>query len=536
MGDARLQSARPLAIRVVMSIGVGLVLVGVSPGAPPRDDRAPGATPPRPFAERYRPQFHFSPAANFMNDPNGLVFYEGEYHLFYQHNPEGNQWGHMSWGHAVSPDLVHWAHRPIALREEDGVMIFSGSAVADLHNTTGFGTEDRPPLVAIYTGHGPGKQTQNLAYSLDRGQSWTKFAGNPVLDIGSAEFRDPKVFWHGPSDRWIMVTVLAQEKKVRLDSSADLKKWTQLSTFGPAGATGGVWECPDLFPLPVEDPRTTKWVLKVDVNGGAVAGGSGGQYFVGQFDGTTFTADSGAQPLWVDHGKDFYAAQSWSNIPKSDGRTIWLAWMCNWQYANDLPTDPWRGATTIPRELSLKRTPAGLRLSQAPVSEMRRLRGRHDRIDGRAVPPGDSSATEPGPSGMTLEILAEFEPGTASAFGLKVRKGRDEETVVGYDVADKTLFVDRSRSGNVQFSPHFAGRHAAPLGADGGRVRLHLFVDASSIEVFGNDGDAVITDLIFPAPDSRGLGLYTKGGSAKLVAMDVWELESIWPRPDQSRP
>ena len=252
------------------------------PAAAPRQD---------PALEALRPRFHFTPARNFMNDPNGLVFYKGEYHLFYQHNPFGQVWGHMSWGHAVSRDMLQWEHLPVALREEDGVMIFSGSAVVDWNNTSGFcvpAGQDRSCLVAIYTGHSPGKQTQNLAFSNDRGRTWTKYASNPVIDLGLSDFRDPKVFWHAPTSRWVMVTVLATQHKVRFFASPDLKRWQMLSDFGPAGATGGVWECPDLFALPVDGkPDEIRWVLDVDINPGGVAGGSGGQYFVGSFDGTT---------------------------------------------------------------------------------------------------------------------------------------------------------------------------------------------------------------------------------------------------------
>src|SRR4029079_11012241 len=241
------------------------------------------------YDEPLRPQFHFTPARDFMNDPNGLVYFKGEYHLFYQHNPQGEQWGHMSWGHAVSSDLLHWQHLPVALPEADGVMIFSGSGVIDWHNTSGFcaaGQDDRSCLVAVYTGDGHGKQTQNLAYSNDRGRTWTKYANNPVLDLGLKDFRDPKVFWYERTRRWIMVTVLPDQHKVRLFASLDLKGWTPLSDFGPAGATGGVCECPHLFELPIEgEPGRARWMLDVDINPGGIAGGSAGQYFMGPFEG-----------------------------------------------------------------------------------------------------------------------------------------------------------------------------------------------------------------------------------------------------------
>src|SRR5688572_27857608 len=240
------------------------------------------------YQEPFRPQFHFTPERNWMNDPNGMVFFAGEYHLFYQYNPFGDKWGHMSWGHAVSRDLVRWEHLPPALAEEDGVMIFSGSAVVDWKNTSGFGKAGRPPFVAIYTGHHTTKplQNQHIAHSTDRGRTWTKFAGNPVLDIGERDFRDPKVIWHEETKRWVMAVAWPTNHKVRFYASPNLKEWTHLSDFGPAGSVAGIWECPDLFPI-----GRDKWTLIVNIGGGAPAGGSGTQYFVGEFDGKEFRLD-----------------------------------------------------------------------------------------------------------------------------------------------------------------------------------------------------------------------------------------------------
>jgi fructan beta-fructosidase len=476
----------------------------------------------------HRPRFHFTPERNFMNDPNGLVYFDGEYHLFYQHNPFGDTWGHMSWGHAVSTDLVRWRHLPVALREEGGIMVFSGSAVVDRGNTSGLcGPRGARVdcLVAVYTGHGHEKQTQNLAFSRDRGRTWTKHAGNPVLDIGARDFRDPKLFWHAPTARWIMAVSLAEERKIRFYASSDLKAWNPLSDFGPAGYTQGQWECPDLFELPVEgDPARTRWVLSVNVNPGAPLGGSADQYFVGSFDGTAFHNDNPpSEVLWADHGKDFYATQSWSDLPPLDARRVWIGWMSNWQYANQDPTSPWRGMFTVPRVLRLADLPEGLRLVQEPVAELRSLRGER-----WTVPPRDVA----GPlaldavRGDALEIEAVFAAGSASAFGLKVRKGKDEETVVGYDVRAGDVFVDRRRSGNVGFNSDFPGRHAGPLALDGGRVRLHVLVDRSSVEVFAGGGRTVITDRIFPDPSSQGVALWAEGGSAALVSFEAWRLAS----------
>ena len=643
------------------------------------------------YKETYRPQFHFTPEKNWMNDPNGLVYFDGEYHLFYQYNPFGDKWGHMSWGHAVSKDLVHWQNLPVALPEEDGIMIFSGSAVVDEKNTSGFGLSGKPPMVAIYTGYHPadGRQDQRIAYSTDRGRTWTKYSGNPVIDIKSTDFRDPKVFWYEPSKRWIMVVVLAAERKVRFYASPDLKGWTHLSDFGPAGAIGGAWECPDLFELPVAGkPGLTKWGLIVSLNPGGVAGGSGAQYFLGSFDGTRFSSDGevkllpapkgdmvadfeeasyggwtvtgtsfGSGPArfardskqeivgafgsglvdsalsgddaqgtltspafrvsrnyidflvgggnrpneaavnlivngkvvrtatgatgdvldwvswdvhefagkeaqiqiidratgggghilvdhivlsdtpamssmqrarWVDYGKDFYAVVSWSNIPRNDGRRLWIGWMNNWEYGQEIPTSPWRSAQSIPREARLKTYSDGIHLVQTPVVELQRLRQAPYTLSNKMIAAGSDPFAGQRVNGKTLEIIAIFEPGTASEFGLKVRKGANEETVVGYDVAAAQLFVDRSRSGEVNFNPRFPGRHVGPLPAERGRIKLHLFVDWSSIELFGNDGRTVITDRIFPSEEADGLALYAKGGAARLISLDIWGLRSIW--------
>jgi fructan beta-fructosidase len=524
----------------VIAFGAGLLLAPLAAGS------TQAQTKPT-YVERYRPQYHFTPAVNWMNDPNGLVHFDGEYHLFYQYNPFGTTWGHMSWGHAVSPDLVHWEHLPVAIPEEDGVMAFSGSAVVDWKNTSGFGVDGRPPLVAVYTGHREKNQSQYLAYSTDRGRTWTRYAGNPVLDIGAADFRDPKVFWYEPRQTWVMALALATEHKIRLYASPDLKQWTQLSDFGPAGATGGVWECPDLFELPVDgDPTNTRWVLIVNLNPGAIAGGSGAQYFVGRFDGTRFTPEASGvtaatagvprdSALWADYGKDFYAAVSWSDVPAEDGRRIWIGWMNNWQYGNEIPTTPWRSAQSLPRTLALTTTPEGIRLVQQPVSELQRLRGPRRQLESQPIPAGSTPLAARGIAGKALEIVAEFEVGTASELGLRVRTGRGEATVIGVDPKAGQLFVDRTRSGQVGFHPEFSGRQTAPLPVENGRVRLHVFVDWSSVEVFAGDGRVVVTDQIFPSPGSEGVALYAEGGTARLISLDAWPLQSVWTAPAGGR-
>ena len=471
-----------------------------------------------------RPRYHFTPPQNFMNDPNGLVFFDGEYHLFYQYNPVGDVWGHMSWGHAVSRDLLHWEHLPVALHEENSMMIFSGSAVVDWQNTSGFGTQGNPPLVAVYTGHSKAEQTQNIAYSTDRGRTWTKYAGNPVLAIGASDFRDPKVFWHAPTSQWIMVTVLSDQHKVRFDGSPDLKHWTYLSDFGPAGATDGLWECPDLFPLSLEGQAgTTKWVLKVDV-----LKGTGAQYFIGDFDGTRFSnAATQNEIRRVDYGADFYAAQSWSDAPNE--RRIWIGWLNNWHYANEVPTSPWRGVFSIPRELRLRKHSDRLHLVQWPAEEWKQLRQPLYHVTNADIALVNSqlAALEMDTAG---EIQVEFGPGTASAFGLKLCMGERHETLINYDVESQELSIDRRSSGESAFSDQFADVHRAPLGApltpEGGKIKLRILVDSCSVEVFVNEGRAVISDLIFPNVQNMGVKLYTQDGGISVNRLDIWRLES----------
>ena len=488
---------------------------------------APGAVR---FGEPLRPQIHFTPPSNFMNDPNGLVFFDGEYHLFYQHNPLGDRWGHMSWGHAVSRDLLHWEHLPVALREEDGIMIFSGSAVVDRTDSSGL-CGGRPCLAAIYTGHTEKKQTQNLAFSTDRGRTWTKYRGNPVVDLGLKDFRDPKVFWHDDTKRWVMVTVLPDQHKVRFFASPDLKRWEALSDFGPAGATGGVWECPDLFPLAIEGTTgATRWVLDVDLNPGGIAGGSGGQYFIGRFDGRTFVNDAPAsETLWSDYGKDFYATISFSDIPPSDGRRIWMAWMSNWLYANDEPASGWRGALSLPRELSLRRTPAGLRLVQRPVRELDMLR------TGEGPVRVAGSTALPEAAEFTLDVSAVSGDGgqdsTSRAAGISVPAGlrisndRGEEVRIGVGGSPLEAFVDRRRSRAAPLA-HYPGRHAGPVRAVDGGVSLRVIVDRSMVEVFANDGETVVSDRLWPTrPFTR---VEPVNGARLRKPLEMQPLRSVW--------
>lgn len=491
------------------------------------------------FQERYRPQFHYTPIMNWMNDPNGLVYYEGQYHLFHQYNPFGDRWGFMSWYHAVSDDLVHWEHRPVAIPygKEEEEAIFSGSAVVDHHNTTGFGDGSRAPLVAVYTSHytrddGSTWQAQSLAYSIDGGESFQKYEGNPVLLFDDPDFRDPNVFWMDDQEKWVMVVALPTQYKVHFYASENLIEWDYLSEFGPAGAIGGIWECPDLFPIAVDgDPDNIRWVLHVDLNPGAVAGGSGSQFFIGDWDGTRFIPDESImndEIIWADYGTDFYAAITWSDIPEDDGRRLWVGWMNNWLYANEIPTNPWRSAQSIPRSIHLNSVDGTIRPIQKPVAELQVLRNEH--IELQEIHASDSaiSLSEMGISGKAFEMIVELDPGDSESAGLSVRAGNGEETLVGYDSVNQSVFVDRTRSGESGFYEGFAQRNDAPARLIDGKVKLHLFVDWSTIEVFVNDGEAVITNRIFPDPESQDIQFYTEGGSGSIAKLDFWHLKSIW--------
>ena len=865
-------TAPPPARRVHRALVLALALALAVLVAPPssRSVAAPSDGVPIVYDQDQRPQFHYSAKKNWLNDPNGLVYYRGEYHLFYQYNPKGKQWGNMSWGHATSRDLVHWRELPIAIPQtldaagESIEDIFSGSAVVDTNNTSGFGTRKNPPLVAIYTSaytsrHPTlaGRQAQSLAYSTDGGRTFTKYAANPVLDIGSNEFRDPKVFWYAPAKEWRMVVVKATDHKVAIYRSANLKQWTHLSDFGPAGAVGGVWECPDLFPLAVDgNPRNVKWIMVVNLNPGSIAGGSGGQYFVGDFDGTTFTSDdptgytppagtvlqdfeaptfgswtstgnafgsgpvtgeingqqavtgfqgeqlansfhdgdgtvgtltspdftvnqaylnfligggnhphvigtqlsseppagtllfegfelpdgtnlaeagwtltgdfepgrnpstsggegaigrkrlntweggprgddnqgtlsspafeitdnylnfllggggrsdgslqaelvvggqvvktatgandgilnwknwdvrayrgqqavlrikdaatggwghltfdhpvlspTAAQPRsaettvnlvvddqivrtatgsnsenldwtgwdlrdlqgarariqiidnntggwghvladqftlanapaqsaterarWLDYGRDFYAGVTFNDTPKA--KRIMIAWMNNWQYAQDIPTDPWRSAMAAPRELTLAKIAGRTELVGTPVRQLQSLRqDRPFQARDLRLLEGATTLRGPGARGDTVEIQAEFRARDAEKFGLQVRVGSGNRTVVGYDVERGAVYVDRTRSGAVGFNATFPTVEYAPLQVRNGKVTLRILVDRSSVEVFADRGQRTITDQVFPDRDSRAIRVFSNGGRAQLEKITIRQLRSIW--------
>ena len=493
------------------------------------------------YHEPFRPQLHFSPATQWMNDPNGLVYLDGEYHLFYQYHPYSNTWGPMHWGHAVSRDLVHWQQLPIALYPDRHGAIFSGSAVFDLHNTSGLGTAMRPPLVAIfaYHDHGLEKQgaiaveSQGLAFSLDKGRSWTKYVGNPVLkNPGIRDFRDPKVFWFEPTARWIMT--LAVKDQVSFYSSPDLKTWRHESDFGHGwGAHAGVWECPDLIDMKIAGEQAHRYVLLSSVNPGAPNGGSGTQYFIGQFDGHRFTPDGAAPPLgatdarWLDYGRDDYAGVTWSGVPASDGRTLFLGWMSNWNYAQQVPTERWRSAMTLPRELRLARTLRGLELHATPVAELAQLRARSVAITATRVEQ-PIELVDPALRGATLlELELTLNLDSAGIASLVFRNARGEQSVLHIDPRQQRLEIDRSQSGVIGFGKDFARLQTAPLGSNAGTIALHVFLDHSSVEIFVNGGETVLTALVFPHSPYDSVML-SADRAIDITAGAVYELHSIW--------
>lgn len=479
-----------------------------------------------------RPLYHFTAPSNWLNDPNGLVHVGGEYHLFYQYNPTRPAWGFIHWGHAVSTDLVHWTDLPVALAPHPVLgMPFSGSAVVDVRRTSRLCSDrDSECLVLVFT-HSGAAQVQSVAASYDRARSFLLHGSNPVLpNPGLVDFRDPKVFFHEPSQRWIMA--LAAGDRVMLYGSDDLISWTHLSNFGPDDATrGGVVEVPDLFELAVaNEPGVTRWVMKLDTNPGGRYGGSGARYVVGDFDGTRFVRipDDPMPFRWVDFGADFYAGVSFSDLPATDGRRIWLAWMNNWVYASILPTGPWRGAMTVPREVGLIRTDEGSYvLTQRPVAELSALRDGPPVVDLADVPVLGNSSLLADLAGEALELMFTAEPGGARELGVRVRRGPSEEIRVGYDALRRSLFVDRSAGGNRLLKDALPSRHEAPLKIDGtGAVTIRVLLDRSSVEVFANDGRVVITDVILAAADSRGTQLYADGGWAYLRSLQAWKLNS----------
>ncbi len=467
------------------------------------------------YEELYRPLIHFTPEKYWMNDPNGMVYLDGEYHLYYQYNPQSSFWGNMSWGHAVSTDLIHWKPEEVALTKDNLGDIFSGSAVIDKNNTAGFGTN---ALVAIYTSAGS-LQSQSLAYSLDKGRTFAKYEGNPVIpNDGRPDFRDPKVFWYEKTNSWIMA--LATEKTISFYGSPDLKEWKKLSEFGGEGigARGGVWECPDLFTLTYNGQE--KWVLLVSLNPGAPNGGSGTQYFIGDFDGEEFTMDNLPYPLWLDYGMDNYAGVTWSNAPND--RKIFIGWMSNWLYAGNVPTHTWRGAMTLPRELSLEGHPDGYPVLISKVVE------ELDNIAGAWKNAGNSGATYLLDTEEACQVEITLEMGDEAMCTIALTNDADDLFLMEINSRDNYLRTSRSLSGVTDFSSNFISDIHSPLGAAGGVVKLTLYIDQSSVECLINGGMVQQTNLVYPSKIFNAVSLVDKEGEALIKEVKVRTLTSIW--------
>lgn len=487
---------------------------------------------PKPFSEPHRPQLHFSPPEMWMNDPNGMVYYKGEYHLFYQHYPDSAVWGPMHWGHAISKDLLHWEHQPIALYPDSLGMIFSGGAVADEKNTSGLGTAGNPPLIAIYTYHNAemekqGKndfQTQGLAYSVDDGRTWKKYEHNPVIkNPGYRDFRDPKFFWHEESKEWKLILVAGDHAEIY--GSKDLKTWNKLSEFGKEyGSHGGVWECPDLFPLTVDGENTRKWIMIININPGGPNGGSATQYFVGNFDGKKFVADSDkSTTLWLDYGPDDYAGVTWSNAPNN--KTIFFGWMSNWAYGQVVPTDPWRSANTLPRELKLARVNGSLHLRSIIWDGVSALTQSKKELANLSVQDSLDLSSQIGFPITRSLIQGEIE---AKDFSFVFENSKGHNVKVGFDAAAKKFYIDRKNSGKTSFSPEFVKDITASRIATDGKIKFTLALDVSSVEVLFDDGLTVMTAVFFPEEDLGQLKIYSSTGVIKVDSLTVSQLSSIW--------
>lgn len=630
--------------------------------------------------ELYRPVYHYSPGYNWMNDPNGLVYYNGKYHLFYQYNPLGSVWGNLSWGHAVSTDLINWEEKPVAIPMQDGIMAFSGSVVVDWNNTSGFGINGKPPLIAIYTGSHT-VQDQRIAYSNDEGLTWTNYSGNPVINLNNKQFRDPKVFWHAETHKWIMVVGLGFNNMIRFYKSDDLKNWTRIHDFGMIENISGFWECPDLFKLYVDnDPNKPKWVLAHSLPSSRLT-----QYFIGDFDGERFnwtsTAPDGividdfesgnytgwtksgtafgpspasgnlstqkivsgylgnklinsfyngnesqgklispdftiqknfinfligggkqlstlyiklvvnGEPVrkstgdndeflswkhwdvskyigqtahieivdafsgvWghisidhilqsdvivdkvnsgqLDRGMDFYAPQSYSDIPATDGRRIWLAWMNNWNYASGLPTSPWRGVMTIPREVRLETHNGQVKLVQRPVEELCRLHkndlsftNKSLEVINDALNLGGSNNLLNNSSFKQFELKAKLAVSNQKGFSLKFKKRGLQNTEYIFDFENKEIRFDRSKSGGLTSDQNFRNIQTAPLIVENGYFDLHLFVDNCGAELFTASGQVVMTNQIFPDSTSNRIELTSLGGDIVFQKFEIWRLD-----------
>lgn len=465
--------------------------------------------------EMWRPEYHHTPAYGWMNDPNGLFYKNGEWHLYYQWNPYGSQWENMHWGHSVSSDLLHWRDLGCAVEPDALGTVFSGCCVVDENNTSGFGAG---AIVAMYTSAGE-SQTQSLAYSTDGGKTFTKYAGNPVITADVPDFRDPHIFWNEAIRQWNLILAAGQE--MRIYTSGNLKEWRYESSFGMGyGSHGGVWECPDLFPLPVEGTDETKWVLICNINPGGPAGGSATQYFTGSFDGHVFTPDTAPDvSRWLDYGKDHYAAVSFDNAPQ--GRRVMIGWMSNWQYAATVPTLQYRSANTIAREPFLFYEEGMLWCGSRPAREMQSLRGDillKTTLTAKKKPVSKTFNAADG----AYEIVIDIAPKRGEELTLTLSNGNGEKVEMTYRETENSFTVSRDESGQTSFSEFFRSQTTAAV--RGGKLtKLRLFIDKSSIEAFLNDGKTVMTNIVFPSEPYNTLAVEGKNGS-KVQSLTIYNL------------
>lgn len=472
--------------------------------------------------ETYRPVYHHTPVYGWMNDPNGMFYKDGVYHLYFQYNPYGSMWGNMTWGHSTSTDLTHWTYEGTAIVPDAWGAIFSGSCVVDKDNTAGFG---KGAVVAFYTSAKSTPwgdiQSQSMAYSLDNGKTFIKYEHNPILTSTERDFRDPKVFWYAPGKHWVMMLAVGQEMQIY--SSGNLKEWKKESSFGAMqGAHGGVWECPDLVEVAVEGSKEKKWVLICNLNPGGPFGGSAAQYFVGSFDGKKFVNESPTQTKWLDWGKDNYATVTWSNAPA--GRCIALGWMSNWQYASNVPTTQYRSANTLARDLTLYRVGGELYLKSKPSPEIKKARAEEKKIPTFEVKGNYEVASLLADNKGAYEIEMTIENKGTSKIDFSLMNEKGEKVAMYYDVVRKQFVMDRSASGIVGFSRDFPAVTVAPV-RNTDQIHLRLFIDRSSVEAFGEDGEYVMTNLVFPAEPYNRMVFSSDKGSYIVKSMNVYRLQ-----------
>lgn len=472
--------------------------------------------------EKYRPSYHHTPAYGWMNDPNGMFYKDGVYHLYFQYNPYGSMWGNMHWGHSTSTDLVNWKNEGVAIAPDAIGTIFSGSCVVDHNNTSGFG---EGAVVAFYTSAKQTPwgdcQTQSMAYSLDNGKTFIKYENNPILTSSEKDFRDPKVFWYAPKEHWVMMLAVGQHMEIY--SSKNLKDWTKESEFGEGhGCHGGVWECPDLVELPVEGIKEKKWVLICNINPGGPFGGSATQYFVGDFDGSTFTNNYPEETKWMDYGKDHYATVTWNNAP--DGRCIAIGWMSNWQYANNVPTLQYRSANTIARDLSLFKQDGSIFLKSEPCKEMLEARKDGRQIKTVNVAKAETISLSPQSDNGAYEVELSINPGKSKEVSFVLSNGKGEKVLMTYDVVKKTFAIDRTKSGEVSFSNDFPAVTEITL-SKSKELKLRLFVDKSSIEAFVDNGKFVMTNCVFPSAPYDMITFESDGNRYKVKNINIYQIK-----------